>query len=204
MEAIEKYQSNELFCITKERWNAIQYYFLGNLDKCIEHLKAALQLVKDSKQPSWIVNDILIDLRNQQFDEMTMQNCYQESDAQKELNNAQENLYYPVLDRLHESLYEKYLDGLYKHRIKSPYTITFESDLAQYGEMLTSSYIIGMYNGSLTHILLLYENLKRFLFYLCSRCDDWKFRLNLLKFAIFTGSIDDIKKNRKLLSGSTK
>ena len=51
--------------ITEIRWNAIQEYFLGNVEKCINYLNEALTLAKKQDQPLWVVQDILIDLRNQ-------------------------------------------------------------------------------------------------------------------------------------------
>lgn len=48
-------------------------------------------------------------------------------------------------------------------------------------------------NGSLTHILLIYEKLRNFIFYLNCKFDDWIFRLNLYKLAIFAGKEKEIK-----------
>lgn len=44
-----------------------------------------------------------------------------------------------------------------------------------------------MYNGSLTHILLIYEKIRNFVFYLSCKHDNWNFKLNLYKLAIFAG-----------------
>lgn len=51
------------------------------------------------------------------------------------------------------------MEGLYKKKIESPYSVTIGNNWDQYGEMLASSLIVSMYNGSLTHILLIYEKL---------------------------------------------
>ena len=58
--------------------------------------------------------------------------------------------------------------------------------------MLASSLIVSMYNGSLTHILLIYEKIRDFVFYLSCKYDDWKFRLNLYKLSIFAGKEKEI------------
>ena len=50
-----------------------------------------------------------------------------------------------------------------------------------------------MYNGSLTHILLIYEKIRDFVFYLSCKYDNWNFRLNLYKLAIFAGKEKEIK-----------
>ena len=59
--------------------------------------------------------------------------------------------------------------------------------------MLASSLIVSMYNGSLTHILLIYEKVRDFVFYLSCKYDDWNLRLNLYKLAIFAGNEKEIK-----------
>lgn len=109
------------------------------------------------------------------------------------MTESDEEIYYPILDRIHESLHEKYTEGLYKKKTESPFTVTFGNDLNQYGEMLASSLIVSMYNGSLTHILLIHEKIRDFVFYLCCKYDDWNFRLNLYKLAVFAGNEKEIK-----------
>jgi len=84
------------------------------------------------------------------------------------------------------------LKGLYKKKTESPYSVTIGNNLDQYGEMLASSLIVSMYNGSLTHILLIYEKIRDFVFYLSCKYDDWKFRLNLYKLSIFAGKEKEI------------
>ncbi len=192
LEDLKNYQTEEHYQIVEARWKAIQAYFLNDVEHCVEYLGAALQLAKETHRPAWVINDILIDLRNQDLNLSVMNSQPTEFEAQKELDSSEEKVYYPALDRLHESIYEKYIDGLYKKKIASPYTVTYGSDFSQYGEMLASSYIVAMYNGSLTHILLFYEELKRFLFYLSCRYDDWSFRRNLYKFSIYTGNQKEI------------
>lgn len=53
--------------------------------------------------------------------------------------------------------------------------------------------MVSIYNGSLTHILLFYDELRDFIFYLSSKYDDWNFRKDLLKYAVFKGSEKEIK-----------
>lgn len=187
-------QSESFHAIVNIRWMAIQAYFIGDIQKCIGHLEKAYKVAKETNQPPWVINDILIDLRNQQLVLNTINNCFCESEAQKELTNSPEEIYYPVLDRIHASLHEKYIEGLYKKKIESPYTITFGSDITQYCNFLASSITISLYNGSLTHILQFYDKVKNFLFYLSSKYDDWVYRCNMLKIAIYAGSDKEVKR----------
>lgn len=193
LDALKAQQDNEHYQVVQIRWQAIQAYFAGDIEKCVEHLEAALNLAKETNQPTWVIKDILLDLRNQHWTRCTIRNEFSETPAQKELTESSEELYYPILDRIHESLHEKYIEGLYKKKTESPYSVTIGNNLDQYGEMLASSLIVSMYNGSLTHILLIYEKIRDFVFYLSCKYDDWNLRLNLYKLAIFAGKEKEIK-----------
>lgn len=193
LETLKAQQDDEHYQIVHIRWQAIQAYFSGDIEKCVEYLEAALKLAKDTSQPIWVIKDILVDLRNQHWTRCTVRNEYSDTPAQKELTESSEELYYPILDRIHESLHEKYIEGLYKKKTGSPYSVTLGNNLDQYGEMLASSLVVSMYNGSLTHILLIYEKIRDFVFYLSCKYDDWNLRLNLYKLAIFAGKEKEIK-----------
>ncbi len=193
METLKKMQSADFFNVVSLRWKAIQSYFSGNVQNCIKNLNDALNLAKSTDQATWVVNDILIDLRNQHLELASESNTYSQSEAQNTLDCNTEELYYPVLDRINELLQEKYIQGLFKKKTASPYTVELGNNLNQLGALLTSTYIIALYNGSLTHIILLYHKIRDFLFYLSNRYDDWEFKRNLLKFAIFNGNEKKLK-----------
>ena len=193
LEELRVQQESEYFQIVQIRWQAIQTYFVGNIEKCVEHLEAALSLAKETAQPAWVIKDILVDLRNQHWTRCTTRNEFYDTPAQKELTESDEELYYPILDRIDESLNGKYIEGLYKKKTESPYAVTIGNDLDQYAEMLASSFIVSMYNGSLTHILLIYDKIKDFVFYLSCKYSDWNIRLNLYKLAIFNGNEKEVK-----------
>lgn len=193
LDTLKEQQDDGYYQVVQIRWQAIQAYFAGNIEKCVEHLEKALRLAKKTNQPTWVIKDILVDLRNQHWTRCTEKNEYYNPSSQIELTESSEELYYPILDRIHESLQEKYIEGLYKKKTGSPYSVTISNNLDQYGEMLASSFIVSMYNGSLTHILLIYEKIRDFTFYLSCKYDDWNFRLILYKLAIFEGKENEIK-----------
>lgn len=192
LEELSNYQEIDYYHVVETRWKAIQSYFSGDLGRCLEYLKEALKLAKETNQASWIIKDILIDLRNEHLNYCTEKNEYFEDFAQKELSESNEQIYYPILDRINESLQEKYIDELYKKKTESPYSITLGNSLNQYGEMIASSLVISMYNGSLTHILLIYKRLRDFVFYLSTKYSDWNFKLILYKLVIFLGKEKEI------------
>lgn len=193
LDELKKLQDDTHHQVVQIRWQAIQAYFAGNIEKCVEHLDAALKLAKETDQPTWIIKDILVDLRNKHWILCTSKNEFYDTPAQKELIESNEELYYPILDRIHESLNEKYIDGFYKKKTESPHSVTMGNSFDSFGEMLASSLVVSMYNGSLTHILLLYDKIRDFVFYLSSKYDDWNFKLTLFKLVIFAGKSKEIK-----------
>lgn len=193
LETLKAQQDDEYYQIVQVRWRAIQAHFSGNAEKCVEYLETTLSLAKETNQPTWVIDDILVDLRNEHWIRCTIRNEFFDTPAQKELTERSEELYYPILDRVDKSLHEEYIEGLYKKKIESPYSVTLGSSFERYGEMLASSFIVSMYNGSLTHILLIYEKIRNFVFYLSCKYDDWSFKLNLYKLAIFARKEKEIK-----------
>lgn len=186
-------QSKEINDIIRIRWDAVQAYFLGDIDESIKYSNLALKKAKESKQPMWIVNDILIDLRNQN-QMFSYINCnWNVSEAQKELSSNTEEVYYPLLDRLHSSLHEIYIKELFKKKTESPNTIISGDSRNECIELLASSFLISMYYGSLTHILFFYNEIKDFLFYLSNVNDNWKFKRDMLKVAVYIGRERDIQ-----------
>ncbi|RDU24173.1 hypothetical protein [Anaerosacchariphilus polymeriproducens] len=189
---LEEKQNDDFHSVVQLRWDAIQKFFSGNVEKCIESLDKALSIARNNNQPMWLIQDILIDLRNQKSVLDTMNNTFSESEAQKQLNECEEQLFYPVIDRINVSLEEKYIEGLYKKKIESPYTISLGNNFEQYGDLLASLLVVAMYNGSLTHILMLYKKIRVFLFYLTCKYEDWNLRRDLLKMAIYSGKDKEV------------
>ncbi len=182
LESIKAKQSAQYFEITNMRWQAIQKYFLGDKTGCLERLKDALKVAKSNAVTEWIIKDILIDLRN--LDIMIDNEkgrVYISNEAQDELDASQSALYYPVLDRYDKELYEGFLERDIKESLKSPYTITFGDNLNGLINNLTNTYMVTMYNGSLTHIRAIYKRLRDCAFYLCKNYSNWSFRMALCK-----------------------
>lgn len=193
---LKGYQEDEAFFnLTKMRWKAVQYYFLGNINRCIESAQEALEYAKETDQPSWIIKDILLDIRNQKHLANISKNIlFSKSEEQKELMESNEQLYYPVMDRIISSLGQQYIDNLYQSKIDSPFTVSLGSNFDYCVELIASAYVIAMYHGSLTHILMLYDRLKELLFYLSSRFDNWELKLSLLKLEVFDGNSEKVKR----------
>ena len=182
---LKKQQPPSHYLVTKKRLDAIVAYFSGDQDGCLSILDEALKLAKSKSLPSWIVKDILIDLRNQQGFLGESQNCYSlDNKYQKELNESDFITYYPLIDRFERNYYRKLVEKWIKYKIQSPYTITFGHDLGTFVDLLASSYVFAMFNGSLTHLQLLYRRIMVLTFYFSQRYSNWNLKTLLLKTTI--------------------
>lgn len=153
----------------------------------------AKELAISSSQPAWVLDDILIDLRNRQFHLNFVSNGAFDTSAQEELDQRSEQIYYPTIDRLSGLLRERIINDLYQKKTDSPHTLTFGEAFEEYGAMLAGCLVVAMFNGSLTHILQIYKNIREVLFYLTFKYDTWVLKFNLYKLAIFEGSAKEIR-----------
>ena len=186
-----KIQDEDYLNIVKIRWAGIVAYFKGDLQFCLSEYQKAYQEAQKLDVSSWILQDLLIDIRNISILNGEIVNYYT-LESQQKLDEFEEQFHYPVLDRINSSIEEKYIKGLYKKKMDSPNTVYFGSDFSEYGELFASKFLIAMYNGSLTHIRLFFKEMKDFMFYLSEKYDDWIIRKNLLKYAIVSGEEKEI------------
>ena len=185
--------------VISKRWEAIQQYFLGDLDSCAKHLEDALQMAREQVLPTWFINDIQLDLRNVQGHNAAIHNNYYAvSAAQQELAKNSEIIFYPLLDRYLEDLYENYLAELYKEALKPPHTVTVENVFSLHGMRLVSAFAVSMANGSLSQLLLFINRIRDFQFFLSRKYDAWYLKRDLLKYAIYLVKEKDVHALREL------
>ena len=192
LEELKKLQSTEHFAAVEKRWNAIQHYFDGNLQKCIESLKEALTIAKANNLSEWFIKDILIDLRNKNYELFESKNtiCLNDS-AQKELNDSMHALYYPLVDRMRGDLYEKFTEEYFKEKTKSPHTVSLGYNITQ-TDAISNCFVVSMFNGSLTYLLLLHKQIRELSFWLSTKFSNWEFRKNLIRESVFESSQKEI------------
>ena len=190
---IKTLQDDNYSKVVELRWQGIQSYFNGDIEDCIKYLQVALSVAKNTHQPSWIIKDILLDITNQHIEMFNSYGKYIKSEAQSELEDSKDELYYPMIDRFYETLQGKYIKELYKHKTKSPFSVKFGNSLSSYGHILASALIVAMFNGSLTYILDFNDKVKEFLFHLSNMYDDWPICKGLLKYSIIGGNRSDVK-----------
>jgi hypothetical protein len=190
LQELEKHQSVKHFEVSQKRIEALIQYFKGNQESCILKLKEALEVAKDESLPRWLRDDILIDLRNQDYIFNETNNIFViDSVYQKELLSGEAMLYYPQIDRLNSDFKENIMAGFIKDITKSPGTVIYENHSMGKIVYLAKMFLIALCNGSLTHIEMVYKQLKYLCFYIASTDSgsNRNVRLLLLKLSILNG-----------------
>lgn len=190
LQELEKHQSAKHFEVSQKRIEALIQYYKGNQENCILKLNEALELAKDESLPRWLKDDILIDLRNQDYIFNEANNIFNiDSVYQKELLNGGAMLYYPQIDRLNSDFKENIISGFIKEKTKSPGTMIYANHSMEKIIYLAKMFVIALCNGSLTHIEMLYKHLKYLCFYIAATDSgpNWNVNLLLLKLSILSG-----------------
>jgi len=187
------HSSDEYYTVVEKRWSAIYAYYQGDISNCIASIHLALNDAKAFSLPEWVIQDLLIDLRNITNTHGECQgSLYKGDTVQKELDEHNGVFHYPLLDRFNSNLYEKCIQDDIKEKTKSPHTITLGNDLSSYINLLASKFVVAISNGSITQLLMLYNHIKDVSFVLTSRFSDWNLRLLLLKTTVINGRSADI------------
>ena len=194
LSSLKEMQSENFHKVVIERWNSIQFYYLNNLEKAIETEKKALELARDLQLPNWIVQDILIDLKNlYNFEAQSKNQSFIDNDAQRELDMEKAALFHPLIDRYENYLHADIIKQSAKLSMKSPYSVTIGNNLSNYGDYIANIHIVAMFNGSLTQLLRITDRLQNTAFHLCNQFSDWEFRVLLLKMTLMKANKNEIK-----------
>src|SRR5690625_1928395 len=195
LDELKGWHRNEVFEVIEYRWRAIEYYYSGKLENCIDNLEASYEKAKENKVAPWLIQDILIDLRNKAAMKNSIQNKYEVvSTYQELLTESKEVLTYPVIDRLNKQLLERIENKRKDEFYKKPHSVTYDNILSEYAGMLTSVYVVAAHYGSLTHLELIIKNLQYIYFHLVESYSDWKFKVKLLKITAYLTNKKDMER----------
>lgn len=173
LKELKNIHKTEMFQLVKLRWNAINGYLEDDLEKCLVFLGKAYELAVSLESiQGWLINDILIDMRNIQILLNETKNKVDFlSDAQMSLDERKEGIYYPLIDRFESKFNEAVIKELNRHKVATPYT-TLLGGLDAVFENIVNVFIISTYYGSLTHLRLVKDRLAKALSSLCFIYDD--------------------------------
>ncbi|MCL2194417.1 MAG: hypothetical protein FWB76_00480 [Oscillospiraceae bacterium] len=142
------------------RIDAIAAYWIGNLQECINFLEKAHSKATEINTPAWLRSDILLDLRNMDYEMDRMAGTWKSSNQwQKALDKESDVFHYPALDRLALEISRKsckiYTDKL----TRNPYSTTYGIGYEMVAKQAAKIFLISVQHGSLTQILVTLEHL---------------------------------------------
>ena len=189
LESLSKILPSPYYEIVEKRWISNQKYYLEEYDASLILLKEASALAEanNGKVAEWLIQDILIDLRNRENNIAETKNQYlRKTEGQKGLDNRQEKLYYPLIDRNEKNLLEWIEKERHKNEMRSYSSWSSYGDLSFLSDYIADIYYQAMMFGSLTHLNRVYSLIQNLTYQLSKFSDYWPWVMTLLSTTIVT------------------
>lgn len=168
--------------LIKLRWKAIASYRKDDIEAALEFERQAYAIGREDEAPGWLIDDMLIDLRNIETRISLLNHTYQD-----ELNASTTILSYPALDRIELDLTASIRKQEEKRRIQSVHTTTYGNPINEQITYLAQALIIPATYGSLTHLNLYISRLESFALHLCESYGSAEFGSLYLKLVLCSG-----------------
>lgn len=201
---IRSYHRGNIQKVVMARYEAVEQYFKGNLEVCIGKLNECIEICNTCKNiPKWLYNDLALDLRNIQIDldkEKDIHNY--NSVGQILLNQDNEPLYYPVIDRIAANHNEK----IYKHLMKKVTQSLIPVNVGGVDcciDDICEAYIVAYAYGSITHMLMTRKRLYEYLISISLEVRDHKIFMLCVRLLILSGESKGLKSYLKAYGENT-
>ena len=180
-----KENNGEICDILQLRYQAQKSYYLAKYDECLSLLQRAVSsAIEKQNIPTWIVNDIAIDIRH-------VQECIDERNStitidnpgQKLIDTSSEPVYYPYLDRQVENMQEEIAKKYYSQLSISPYTTNF-GGLDQFFSPLANAFCIAETHGSIIQTEITRDRIIAIYSMLCTLYEDHDLLVEYIKYLI--------------------
>ena len=135
------------------RWDSINYYEKGNIKKSLEYQIKALDNARKENVDQWLINNILIDCRNLEF-ELRLSSGVYEGIYQKELSKQDTFVQFPILDRMKANVYDNIEKERFNRLTSSIYTTYLGSSISIAIENIENYIFISALYGSKTHLYM--------------------------------------------------
>jgi len=197
-ELLDFYSSGNLKKVVQCRLDALECFLEGRIEDALTNTIKALEIAQKAKNiPTWIVNDIAIDIRNISFENNQYHNILSfENKGQEVLDASVEPVYYPVVDRAASDFYKISYEDSLQEIMESPFTVNL-GGADQSLHYLVELYTAALLYGSITHIDLVRVKLSSYLEYLSVKTRSHKVFAATIQILLLIG---DSKKLEKFLA----
>lgn len=180
-----KENNGEICEVLQLRYQAQKCYYLTRYDECLTLLQQAVSIAMEKQSiPTWIANDIAIDIRHIQgrIDEMNS-TITLENPGQKIIDKSGEPVYFPYLDRQVEKMQEEIAKKYYSQLSISPYTTNY-GGLDQIFSPLANAFCIAETHGSIVQAEITRDRLISIYSMLCTLYEDHDLLVEYIKYLI--------------------
>lgn len=180
-----KETNGEMCEVLQLRYQAQKCYYLAKYDDCLALLQQAISIVMEKQSiPTWIANDIAIDIRHIQgrIDERNS-TITLENPGQKLIDTSGEPVYFPYLDRQVENMQEEIAKKYYSQLTLSPYTTNY-GGLDQIFAPLANAFCIAEIHGSIVQTEIARDRLISIYSMLCTLYEDHNLLVEYIKYLI--------------------
>lgn len=197
IEKLIEYGNKELFSSSKwlrKRWNAITALNQGNIEKAFSEEKLALKYAREANEPSWIINNILIDCRNIQLEIDNLKHIFRRrGNYQEELDSLKTMVCLPVADRYLSNIYSCIEKDEFREKTASPYTELFGSNLSYALTDLANYMFVAAIYGSNTHLLIAHKTLAYIMDHYYELSNNPEMAFIALKQFVLLGGVKDFE-----------
>lgn len=163
-ENIKKLHVGEIQHLVLMRYDAVAAYFRGEPKICLDKLEKCIEWCAEHRDiPKWLMNDVAIDLRNIQI-EIDRENdvIRRDMQGQKILDQDNELLYYPIIDRITSEYYADITKHMFNNLVKPSYV--FNLGGADYAiKKACNIFLVAYFYGSITHMIMIRKILYEYL-----------------------------------------
>lgn len=182
--------------IVKKRWIANQKYYLHEYDDSLEILKEAYKMALESEEivSEWLIQDILIDLRNRENKILETRNQYTRNNfGQNEIDKREVRYYYPIIDKNEKDLLNWIEEQRQKNEIRSYSSWSSYGNLSYVTNYIADFYFQAMMFGSYTQLARVYILVQKFSYQMSRATGYWPSILMMLKTSIINLDSKSVK-----------
>ena len=167
--------------LLKLRFAAQKSYFSAQYEECMKSLQEAIKLALDSEM---ISNDIAIDIRHVQGKIDEQNSCITiDNPGQKYINESDEPVYFPYLDRHVENMWEEIAKKFHSQATISPYTTSI-GGLDRLFRPLSDAFCIAEKVGSIVQTVITKDRLIAIYLMLCTIYSDHDLLVELIRLLV--------------------
>lgn len=170
------------------RLDALKFFNLGMYQDCLSNLQQCLSLLNTINCPSWFILDVAIDIRHVHNIISEMKGKYNlNNKGQEVINNSNDYVYYPVLDRCVSEIYRELAEEYYSNQHSSPFSIQYKSYNRLFENLAVSFGFASLY-GSIVQTSLTIDRLEDIYQFLSTFYADKEYYVELQRLFFIHGN----------------